>query len=339
MDNINNFLIPNIAFDPSTALAGSQSQQFGAGIDQLGNVVQQAFGIEYQLPYAIRYDSPVAITSSSLANNVGVPNVVGNGTGAGNGSNNLQGPPGPPGTPGTNGTATPGGDDTNVQYNNAGTLDGSNNFFWLNGPSALDIEGKIQSQSDFTIHTIPQNPGSSPNLIIQTDDAQTTGALTEISGNLSIKTGFAFGDAGAIDIESGNSLNGNGGNIQILAKGSINGSSNGTVSVLAQGTNGTASAGQIEVIVTDASGTDQDGGLVLIRPGNGTGSGAFGSVNIEHGNFGVGGNAFNPSTPIIHLYDVNTPPATPSSGGIFYSSAGALHWLGSGGTDTVIAPA
>jgi len=43
---------------------------------------------------------------------------------------------------------------------------------------------------------------------------------------------------------------------------------------------------------------------------------------------------------VVFLANAATnPTANPVGGGILYSTAGALHWRGSGGTDTPIAPA
>lgn len=160
------------------------------------------------------------------------------------------------------------------------------------------------------------------------------------SGNLSIKTGFSYGNAGDINIESGNSSAGDGGDITIFAKGAGGGNNNGSVTVQAVGNTNTSTMTGINLIVGGAAGTNLDGGYIQLNTGTPTGSGAYGAVNINNGNLGVGGTPFNTTYPLVFLGDVNAPPPnTPSGGGYLYSDAGALHWVGSSGTDTPIAPA
>lgn len=51
-------------------------------------------------------------------------------------------------------------------------------------------------------------------------------------------------------------------------------------------------------------------------------------------------NDFGSGVGVVGVGDATTPPTvTPTGGGILYSQGGALHWLGSSGTDTIIAPA
>ena len=435
MDNVSIYLTPNISLDPTVSLAGSQAQQFNAGVQQQGTTNQQAFGIEYQVPYAIRYDTPTVITDR--ANNIGVPDVVGTGTGAGTGSNVIQGPPGPPGLPGPAGTATPGGNDKDVQFNNSGTTDGSDNFTWDNSGQILDIEGKIQSTNNFeidvlgdgktfTVQTTAPTPGSTGDINIQTNTAHTTGASTETSGSINISTGFGFGDAGGINITTGNSLNGNGGTIFIQSAGSTN-SSPGDIDIFSAGalvTTGVTFAGiatsdfssgqdtgpmnirtgdadttfasgaltintgapgstfgsptfggDLQIITNSASsgGIDRAGAILIgannnhpsnsyadlslvAQDGTGTailrardtivimpntsngGGGTATTLHLIRGGSASGGNGLGNGAIFIGNADV-APTGTPASGGLLYSTGGALHWRGSSGTDTPIAPA
>lgn len=432
MDNVSDFLTPNISSDPTIALTGSQAQQFNASSQQRsGSVNQQAFGIEYQIPFAIRYDTPIVITDR--ANNIGVSDPVGNGTGGGDGSNINIGPPGPPGADGTSGIPVAAGNDMNIQFNNSGTTDGSDNLNWDYNNNILDIEGKLQSQSNFQVNilfgstlliqTVADSPGDSGNITIKTDDAQTTGSLSEVSGNLSLTTGFAYGDAGDITIQSGNSLNGNGGDINIQASGSTNASggsivlftsspnagsiivnsfsnlllsanvggiimrtlshtSDGNPSGALSITSGDADSGLASGDITIATGTsDSSYGNILIKTQNQvSGATTTGSIILNHADGGAlisltadgsnvgfitldaniqvsiqpyrgsttgnvliffsAGSDTGTGSGIIYIGDrQNAPGSTPSNGGVLYSESGALHWLGSSGTNTTIAPA
>lgn len=184
MDNINvyNYLTPNISLDPTIALAGSQAQQFNAGLPQTGSVNQQAYSIEYQVPYAIRYSMPLVV--SDLANAIGVPDIVGNGTGSGAGSNNTQGPPGPPGV---DGSGTPSGPDMSVQFNDAGSFNGVSTFTFDNSNQVLRL---------LNIKSIA--PGA-PFSLKTDDNAGNTGSIQIITG---VATG---GTAGTITISTSNS--------------------------------------------------------------------------------------------------------------------------------------
>lgn len=53
---------------------------------------------------------------------------------------------------------------------------------------------------------------------------------------------------------------------------------------------------------------------------------------LERGRLGGGSGA-------VLLPNASAAPGTPTAGGYFYVSGGALHWKGSAGTDTTVAPA
>lgn len=199
---------------------------------------------------------------------------------------------------------TPGGNNTDIQFNDNGTFGGDDNLSFDKSTSTLQVKHiseipgtgsdgitieTLESAAPIFIQTTPTAPGSSGNVTLASGDAQTMGDLTETSGNILISTGFAFGKAGDITISAGNSLNDNNGAI---------------------------------LITTNSGGTPMDISLVS---GNGIflqGQGAPIIINVY-----------------LNIQDAGAPPATPGSGGILYTSAGALHYLGSSGTDTVIAPA
>lgn len=92
------------------------------------------------------------------------------------------------------------------------------------------------------------------------------------------------------------------------------------------------------------------GGYVIFNVGQDTtsdfviaGHDVFDALHVQASgsNVGVGtGSEFGSGKGVIGLHNAFTNPSTnPANGGVLYATAGALHWLGSGGTDTPIAPA
>lgn len=85
------------------------------------------------------------------------------------------------------------------------------------------------------------------------------------------------------------------------------------------------------------------GGMLISAQGTPASNGSL-RLKSTHGNLSFGAEATSPNygggAGVFFLENCTTAPTTtPSGGGLLYSSAGALHWLGSSGTDTVIAPA
>lgn len=296
------------------------------------------------------------------------------------------------------GGGTPGGDNTDIQFNNDGAFGGDPTFTFDPATSTLGVlnikntNGTTDSEieSDLNIGTVdaPFDPGTgvgtlkSAAINIKTGDSNLeigginieTGDATgnpnpnqPFGDDINIKTGFAYGDAGDINITAGASVNSSSGDVTITSGNPIAGSA-GAVSFL------TYSDGIFICI-------GSSGGVLLFRSNNGTGSsvnleatGTGGTINLTAGDgitlltassFYVEstgtGNRLRLSDKIINFgyadvdvsgmteYDGTLTIAdklsgaavtgTPTGGGLLYSNGGALHWLGSGGTDTVIAPA
>lgn len=57
-------------------------------------------------------------------------------------------------------------------------------------------------------------------------------------------------------------------------------------------------------------------------------------------NLGLNTNSFSSGAGVVAIANATVAPSlTPGTGGILWAAAGALHWLGTSGTDTIIAPA
>lgn len=244
------------------------------------------------------------------------------------------------------GGGTPGGNNTDIQFNTNGAFDGSDNFTFNTSTNTLQVNNISQipdSNSPLTIHTTAPNPGDSTNIVIKTDDAQTTGGFTEISGKIDIKTGSSFLDAGNINLQTGNSItNGKGGDINLTALGGSNGNPNGAINLNALGATNNATSGEIALIISDAAGTNLDGGAIVLSPGNGSGSGMPGLIFINTGNMLLGSSftGFGGGNGVFAIADATTVPSTnPSGGGVLYIQSGALKYRGSGGTITTLAVA
>lgn len=121
--------------------------------------------------------------------------------------------------------------------------------------------------------------------------------------------------------------------------------------------------------VFDGAGNNLSGNGLVVRAGNGTGNWANGAglgIDFQCGLVQANGSTQQPNTSVLALRhsDLNislwggmgatfgggklcvfvknattAPTVAPVGGGLLYAAAGALHWLGSGGTDTLIAVA
>lgn len=181
----------------------------------------------------------------------------------------------------------PGGNDTDIQFNDNGAFGGDDNLTFdkntatLSVPNIADIGGagmNIEPTGDLILKSIAQN------VIIQ---ALATNKDITIEAYQDVNFETTHRD---INILSHN-------DVTIQAQ-------NGTVVIQAQGTGSDMVLSADDAIVLEVAGPPR---LIITTTG---------------------------------LFVRNSSaPTTPSGGGVLYSASGALHWLGSSGTDTVIAPA
>jgi hypothetical protein len=75
------------------------------------------------------------------------------------------------------GGGTPGGANTDVQYNNSGAFAGSNNFKWNNATNLLTVLGDIESDSINALSLILQDPNTPSNLITIEASTASTGSF------------------------------------------------------------------------------------------------------------------------------------------------------------------
>lgn len=198
-------------------------------------------------------------------------------------------------TVGPFGSASPGGSNTQIQYNNAGVFAGSSN---------LTFNGTQVSGANFLVLTVGSGfapsiafdsaagnylslaPGSPPTLQLQNYNA----ALT-IGG-----AGNTAGTPGLLTIKAQGKSNGNGASVDITAGASV------------------------------ASGV---GGNITLTPGSGPSSTAYGNIALgAAGSFGSG-------SRVIFIANAQTVPSgNPTGGGILYVDSGELKYRGSSGTVT-----
>ena len=248
---------------------------------------------------------------------------------------------------GGGGGGTPGGSNTQVQFNDSGAFGGDSAFTWNKTTNTLTLDDGSASGADGVIIT-----GGTSSINLVTDD--TTGT-NDSSGYIEIIAGASTGsnaNSGGIDIIAGDSDDtGFPGEVFIQA------GKSGSVGVPGQNTGG-------RVSITAGNSGDANGGDILINTGNATASGDGGRLIVTLGGTDSGGRpyfqvkqfdgfgtvqpniAFGSSTSfgggqgVLYIRNRTTAPSSdPSSGGILYVESGALMYRGSGGTVTTIAPA
>jgi hypothetical protein len=139
---------------------------------------------------------------------------------------------------------TPGGSDTQIQYNNAGAFAGAD-MTWTTGSTTLTV-------GTAAAPTITTGVNAAGNGRTVTLKGGATGSSTGNGGNLSLQAGdggTTSGNGGMASLLSGNATDGNGGQVNIASR------------------NGT--------------GTNRNGGTVTVTAGVGTGSGTNGSIFLN----------------------------------------------------------
>lgn len=233
------------------------------------------------------------------------------------------------------GGGSPGGNDTNVQFNDSGSFGGSDEFDWDDTNKILILD-KGTGYGDGVAIT-----GGTSDLYIKTDDMS---ADSSVVGNIAIfggtNTGNGASNAGGVSIVGGDGL----------------------------GTGGSPDSIGGSISIVGGSSRSETGGGILLRGGSTTGTGVFGGdiviESVLYSGFGTN------RSSIIHLIgnvvlDNNTsggaaasdvagtgatgtlwlgmtadPSGNPGYGGILYTNnTGELVYIGASGTSTVIAPA
>ncbi len=161
------------------------------------------------------------------------------------------------------GSTSPGGNDTDVQFNDSGAFGGSDNFQWTGTLLKLNADVQFKSQAGST------------NFLITVED-QTVNNTAGNSLQLEAADGKGNGAAGSINVDAGNGdLTGAGGYVSLAA-----------------GTGGATSGagGAANITAGNALAGNSSGGDVNIRAGVKTGSGTNGKFKfIPKGNTTVTG--------------------------------------------------
>lgn len=224
------------------------------------------------------------------------------------------------------GGGTPGGNDTDVQVNNMGAFYGDSNFTYDYTNSILRILKIFNiAGQDLDIAT-DNSSGASNNITIKGGNGTSGGSINVISGNASTAD---------ITMTAGEDVNMTGGrdlNLTSLRNTGITSSQDITIKANAASAN----------IVIQANGATN----FLAITGNGAtqfwvvGPSANDSILLLQKNVGINTSDMGGGVSVLAIKDaVTVPTVNPTGGGVLYSTGGALHWLGSAGTDTVIAPA
>lgn len=183
---------------------------------------------------------------------------------------------------------TPGGSDTQVQFNDGGSFGGDSDFTWNKTTNSLTITSAYRFNDDSTPST---------KLIAVDDQAAADthgnpvlavagkGNGTAVGGSYTVRGGAAdnIGTGGAVTIQGG--------------QGGVTSGSGGGVDIMSGAPDGSGNSGRVSVITRDGTGTNKNGGDFLIELGAGTGSGTDGRT------------IFNAYSPSILVTDLNTSDA------------------------------
>jgi hypothetical protein len=77
---------------------------------------------------------------------------------------------------GSGGSTSPGGNTTNIQYNNGGAFSGSDNFAWVNGTSTVSVTGTVSATYGYFKYISTTNGGLGVSALASLTDVSVTGA-------------------------------------------------------------------------------------------------------------------------------------------------------------------
>jgi hypothetical protein len=182
--------------------------------------------------------------------------------------------------PGSSGaTTTPGGADTNVQFNDAGAFGGQQDFYFNKALSLLgvgSIIGSLQSAMTLTpAERTTVGAGYALTLTGGTPQAGSNGGAASLFGGAS-----TTGSGGSVTVRSGASTSGSGGNLTLAAG---DGTSLVGGSAELRAGSGSIFAGEVLIRAGNSTNAAAAGGIVNIRAGFNESSGIGGSVNIQNG--------------------------------------------------------
>lgn len=277
------------------------------------------------------------------------------------------------------GGGSPGGSDTDVQFNDSSAFGGNNKFTFNKATNTLtlndgsgggNVGGSIitGNSSDLNIETSNSNGSSSGyinifagsnsdtsfnnagGISIQAGEATGNDNAGDGSfpGNVTITAGSSSSDdtsgisGGGISLTAGDSNN-NGGEVDISAGNSGGSSGRGGKIVLKSGTGNAGSSGTFPSKITLESGDSLNQGNLILQVGSYNSTQGLISLQSNPGgvNLGIGVGVTLIQSPLNLIMITNTTadPATPSGGGYLYVKSGALKYIGSSGTITTIAVA
>lgn len=250
------------------------------------------------------------------------------------------------------GGGSPGGSNQDVQFNDSSAFGGQNTFKFSKATTTVTLDNGGGAGVPSTI-----DGGISDLDIITDDDAGSAcGSLLVAAGSNSNATssggsaGLFAGDAtasdgtpGAVTITAGKC--GSPGSPPFLGTGTNPG---GSVLITA-GSTGHSTGGNIVMNSGSAKNSSGVSGNIQMTIGTGSGAGSGFILMNGAGGAGITPNVAisNTTTPtfgsgqgVIFIANAGTTPSTnPSGGGILYVTGGALTYLGSGGTVTILASA
>ena len=199
-------------------------------------------------------------------------------------------------TGGGGGGGTPGGANTQVQFNDTGAFNGDSKFYWNNTTKVLYLGAENDSGYIYGPDATTSNlaggqiliksglgngSGQGGPLFLNAGNGGATGTggqTTIVSG-----TGGAIGDGGIIEIVSGSGgvTSGQGGLLRLTSGGGGGSGSGGDIQIIAGGNVAVGAPGNIFIHAGDQGITDTNGGNIILEGGAGNGIGLVGQVGIR----------------------------------------------------------
>ena len=246
------------------------------------------------------------------------------------------------------GSGSPGGNNTDIQFNDSGSFGGQDSFTFNKSTNVVTLDDGSVSGFDGG-----QITGGTSGIVIRTNDTTAAGATNGFVQLFAGKSTGTGSNSGEVDISAGNAaVDGNPGSVDINAGNcgdiSHSGGNDGGSVIIAAGSTGTANGGHVNIVSGSTTGAGTAGAITLNLGGVVGGTrkyvqiSQFDSGGTIHPNvyIGSGTPSLGSGQGVIGIHNRSTAPSgTPSNGGILYVEAGALTYKGSSGTITTVAPA
>ncbi len=329
-----------LASTPTVAAYSNYMQFTGIAVQTNTSSVSAVVGSASLLPvYKDTSGSPAVLTGGEIVATCAFGLLYDSALNSGNGGFHLMQITG---AGGGGSSTSPGGNDTDVQFNDGGFFGGDDSFTFNSGTFRVTLNNLLITGEN--IRTPVGGSGSGANLDIRTASAasgnNTGGTINVVAGDsIGSNSGPDFGLFGG---SGGTTGNGGTTTIQAGAGGATSGIG-GFIQIWAGDSNGASAGGEIDILAGVAHGTGI-GGAVAVEAGNGQG-GTGGEAKLHAGNAtGSSGNggeakllAGNGHTNGGAVTITSGHSTSSGNGGLVGITAGAAAGTGTGGQIVLVA--